>query len=181
MFDKSSLRVIRELIVGGSVVLFSLCLSCTCSVPYYLDEATGWGLEMSELKKQLEDAKSKGITVKALIFINPSNATGQDVNLLYNSHHKSLHVLSEENQRDIVKFCKNEGLVLLADEKFTLSSFKKVARSMSYRGTDIPVVSFQSVSKAQLWFIFVEILECQTNGQVIICHRRVLRSLVDTE
>ncbi|KAL1823799.1 hypothetical protein ACET3Z_010577 [Daucus carota] len=85
-------------------------------VPYYLDEATGWGLEMSELKKQLEDAKSKGITVKALIFINPSNATGQDVNLLYNSHHKSLHVLSEENQRDIVKFCKNEGLVLLADE-----------------------------------------------------------------
>ncbi|XP_063942870.1 alanine aminotransferase 1, mitochondrial-like [Daucus carota subsp. sativus] len=70
-------------------------------VPYF-DEATGWGLEMSELKKQLEDAKSKGITVKALIVINPSNPTGQ--------------VLSEDNQRDIVKFCKNEGLVLLAYE-----------------------------------------------------------------
>lgn len=46
-------------------------------VPYYLDEATGWGLEISELKKQLEDAKSKGITVRALVVINPGNPTGQ--------------------------------------------------------------------------------------------------------
>ena len=27
-----------------------------------------------------------------------------------------LQVLSEDNQRDIVEFCKKEGLVLLADE-----------------------------------------------------------------
>lgn len=46
-------------------------------VPYYLDEATGWGLEISELKKQLEAAKSKGITVRALVVINPGNPTGQ--------------------------------------------------------------------------------------------------------
>lgn len=46
-------------------------------VPYYLDEATGWGLEISELKRQLEDAKSKGVTVKALVVINPGNPTGQ--------------------------------------------------------------------------------------------------------
>ena len=46
-------------------------------VPYYLDEATGWGLEVSELQKQLEDAKSKGITVRALVVINPGNPTGQ--------------------------------------------------------------------------------------------------------
>jgi bifunctional pyridoxal-dependent enzyme with beta-cystathionase and maltose regulon repressor activities len=46
-------------------------------VPYYLDEATGWGLEISELKKQLEDAKSKGINVRALVVINPGNPTGQ--------------------------------------------------------------------------------------------------------
>ncbi|KAH0874851.1 hypothetical protein HID58_072213 [Brassica napus] len=67
-------------------------------VPYYLDEAIGWGLEISELKK------SKGITVKALVFINPGNPTGQ--------------VLPVENQRDIVEFCKKEGLVLLADEVY---------------------------------------------------------------
>ncbi|PPD80778.1 hypothetical protein GOBAR_DD22290 [Gossypium barbadense] len=71
-------------------------------VPYYLDEATGWGLEVSELKKLLQEAKSNGITVRALVVINPGNPTGQ--------------VLAEENQKAIVEFCKEEGLVLLADE-----------------------------------------------------------------
>ncbi|XP_004510570.1 alanine aminotransferase 2-like [Cicer arietinum] len=111
-------------------------------VPYYLDEATGWGLEVSEVKKQLEDAKSKGISVRALVVINPGNPTGQ--------------VLAEENQRDIVEFCKQEGLVLLADEVYQenvyvpekkFHSFKKVSRSMGYGDDDISLVSFQSVSK----------------------------------
>ncbi|KAI5422251.1 alanine aminotransferase 2 [Lathyrus oleraceus] len=111
-------------------------------VPYYLDEATGWGLEISELKKQLEDARSKGISVRALVVINPGNPTGQ--------------VLAEENQRAIVEFCKKEGLVLLADEVYQeniyapekkFHSFKKVSRSMGYGDDDITLVSFQSVSK----------------------------------
>lgn len=46
-------------------------------VPYYLDESAGWGLEISELKKQLEEAKSKGVDVRALVVINPGNPTGQ--------------------------------------------------------------------------------------------------------
>jgi alanine transaminase len=46
-------------------------------VPYYLDEETGWGLEVDELKKQLDEARSKGITVRALVVINPGNPTGQ--------------------------------------------------------------------------------------------------------
>ncbi|KAL7582255.1 hypothetical protein Lser_V15G42363 [Lactuca serriola] len=65
-------------------------------VPYYLDEATWWGVEVFELKKQLETARQKGITVRALFFINPGNPNAQ--------------VLAEENQRDIVEFCKKEGL-----------------------------------------------------------------------
>ncbi|KAH0866078.1 hypothetical protein HID58_083289 [Brassica napus] len=65
-------------------------------------------------------------------------------------------VLSEENQRDIVDFCKKEGLVLLADEVYQenvyvpdkkFHSFKKVARSMGYGEKDISLVSFQSISK----------------------------------
>ncbi|ONK72577.1 uncharacterized protein A4U43_C04F20860 [Asparagus officinalis] len=55
----------------------------------------GWGLEISELKKQLEDARSKGITVRTLVVINPWNPTGQ--------------VLVEENQRQIVEFCKKRS------------------------------------------------------------------------
>lgn len=111
-------------------------------VPYYLDEAAGWGLEISELKKQLENAKAKGITVRALVVINPGNPTGQ--------------VLAEGNQREIVEFCKQEGLVLLADEVYQenvyvpekkFHSLKKISRSMGYGEEDISLVSFQSVSK----------------------------------
>ncbi|KAL0463767.1 UNVERIFIED_CONTAM: Alanine aminotransferase 2, mitochondrial [Sesamum latifolium] len=112
------------------------------AVPYYLDEATGWGLEIAELKNQLETAKSKGISVRAFVVINPGNPTGQ--------------VLAENNQKQIVDFCKDEGLVLLADEVYQeniyvpdkqFHSFKKVARSMGYGEKDISLVSFQSVSK----------------------------------
>ncbi|CAN6896175.1 hypothetical protein HID58_081267 [Brassica napus] len=120
----------------------SIALHGGSLVPYYLDEASGWGLEISELKKQLEDARSKGITVRALAVINPGNPTGQ--------------VLAEENQREIVDFCKKEGLVLLADEVYQenvyvpdkkFHSFKKVARSMGYGENDVCLVSFQSISK----------------------------------
>ncbi|CAO2824649.1 unnamed protein product [Amaranthus hypochondriacus] len=111
-------------------------------VPYYLDEATGWSLNISEVKSQLETARSKGITVRALVVINPGNPTGQ--------------VLALENQKQIVEFCKEEGLVLLADEVYQENvyapdkifySFKKVVRSMGYQEKDIALVSFQSVSK----------------------------------
>ncbi|PIA50497.1 hypothetical protein AQUCO_01300910v1 [Aquilegia coerulea] len=120
----------------------SIALHGGTLVPYFLNEATGWGMEVSELKKQLEAAQSKGITVRALVVINPGNPTGQ--------------VLAEDNQREIVEFCKKENLVLLADEVYQenvyvpekkFHSFKKVARSMGYGEEDIPLVSFQSVSK----------------------------------
>ncbi|KAL4584475.1 hypothetical protein LXL04_009077 [Taraxacum kok-saghyz] len=120
----------------------SIALHGGTLVRYYLDEATGWGLEISELKKQLEASRQKGTTVRALVVINPGNPTGQ--------------VLAEENQRQIVEFCKKEGLVLLADEVYQeniyapdkkFNSFKKVCRSMGFGEKDIPLVSFQSVSK----------------------------------
>ena len=52
-------------------------------VPYFLDEETGWGLEVDELKKQLEEARSKGITDRALVVINPRNPTGQVIICLF--------------------------------------------------------------------------------------------------
>uniref|UniRef100_J3LKP4 Alanine aminotransferase 2 n=1 Tax=Oryza brachyantha TaxID=4533 RepID=J3LKP4_ORYBR len=120
----------------------SLALHGGALVPYYLDESSGWGLEISELKSQLEDARSKGINVRALVVINPGNPTGQ--------------VLDEQQQYELVKFCKDEGLVLLADEVYQeniyvtnkkINSFKKIARSMGYNEEDLQLVSFHSVSK----------------------------------
>lgn len=111
-------------------------------VPYYLNESTGWGLEISELKSRLDAAVSAGINVRALVVINPGNPTGQ--------------VLSEENQQAVVKFCKDERLLLLADEVYQenvyvegkkFNSFKKVARTMGYTEKDFSLVSFHSASK----------------------------------
>ncbi|KAG4112226.1 hypothetical protein ERO13_D13G150201v2 [Gossypium hirsutum] len=101
-------------------------------VSYYLDEATGWGLEVSELKKQLQEAKSNGITVRALVVINPGNPTRQ--------------VLAEENQKAIVEFCKEEGLVLLVDEVYQENVYVPEKKFHSFK-KDIHLVSFQSVSK----------------------------------
>lgn len=120
----------------------SIALHGGTLVPYYLNESAGWGLELNELKQQLQAARNAGKTVRALVVINPGNPTGQ--------------VLSEENQRDIVKFCKDEGLILLADEVYQenvyavgkkFNSFKKIARSMGLEDKDIAIISYQSVSK----------------------------------
>ncbi|KAH7444325.1 hypothetical protein KP509_02G073800 [Ceratopteris richardii] len=120
----------------------SIALHDGTLVPYYLDESKGWGLEVSELKSRLEAAVADGINVRALVVINPGNPTGQ--------------VLSEENQQKIVQFCKDENLVLLADEVYQenvyadnkkFSSFKKIARSMGYTERDFSLVSFHSISK----------------------------------
>ncbi|CAL4941572.1 unnamed protein product [Urochloa decumbens] len=120
----------------------SIALHGGALVPYYLSESKGWAMEISELKKQLKDAHSKGIDVRALVVINPANPTGQ--------------VLSEDNQYAIVKFCKTEGLILLADEVYQdnifvdnvkFSSFKKITRLMGYSEDDLPLISFQSASK----------------------------------
>ncbi|XP_071901280.1 alanine aminotransferase 2, mitochondrial-like [Coffea arabica] len=65
-----------EFVPYSPVVLYPP-LQLPSMVPHYLDEATGWGLEISELKKQLETAKSNGVCARALVVINPGNPTGQ--------------------------------------------------------------------------------------------------------
>jgi len=77
-------------------------------------------------------ARSEGKSVRALVVINPGNPTGQ--------------ILSYENQVDVVKFCKEEGIVLLADEVYqaniyspdkTFTSFKKAQPRLLSRSWEI--------------------------------------------
>ncbi|KAF0911333.1 hypothetical protein E2562_008222 [Oryza meyeriana var. granulata] len=121
---------------SGSIILHGGTM-----VPYYLTEDNGWGLEIFEVKRCLEDARASGLTVRAMVVINPGNPTGQ--------------VLSMTSQEEIVEFCRKEGLVILADEVYQdnvytenkkFNSFKKVARSLGYDQEDLSVVSFHSVS-----------------------------------
>ena len=70
--------------------------------PYYLDEDAGWALNMAELQRSIDESRAKKINVRALVFINPGNPTGQ--------------CLSADNIRDLLTFCYENRLVLMADE-----------------------------------------------------------------
>ncbi|XP_047050155.1 alanine aminotransferase 2-like [Lolium rigidum] len=119
----------------------SIILHGGTMIPYNLSEDGDWGLEIFEVKRCLEEARISGLTVRAMVVINPGNPTGQ--------------VMSVTNQEEIVEFCRKEGLVLLADEVYQdniyvdhkkFNSFKKVARSLGYNANDISIVSYHSVS-----------------------------------
>jgi alanine transaminase len=73
-------------------------------VPYMLDESQGWGLGVGHLRQQLAEARAAGTNVRGMVVINPGNPTGQ--------------CLSKANMEDIIAFCRDEGLVLIADEVY---------------------------------------------------------------
>ncbi|XP_039043493.1 alanine aminotransferase 1, mitochondrial-like [Hibiscus syriacus] len=93
-------------------------------IPYYLDKATGWGLEVSKLKKQLEISRYKGSTVRALKTI------------VEFCKQEGLVLLGDEVYQENI---------YVPEKKFHY--FKKVLQSMGYSENDISLVSFQSVSK----------------------------------
>ena len=76
--------------------------------------------------------------------INPGNPTGQ--------------VLPYGNIKEIIEFCMEEKLFLLADEVYQdniygaekFHSFKKVLRDMGPKGDEFEMASFHSVSKGYM-------------------------------
>jgi len=108
-------------------------------VGYYLDESANWGVTVEELRRALTEARAQGTNVRAIVVINPGNPTGQ--------------CLDTSVMKDIINFCLEEKLVLLADEVYQenvyaqgkhFTSFKKVAVEM---GADVELMSFHSASK----------------------------------
>ncbi len=119
----------------------SLALLGGTQVGYSLDESAGWSASLETMQKSLDDAKAKGITVRALVVINPGNPTGQ--------------VLSPEAVQDVCKFCADNDLVLMADEVYQanvyaegkeFTSCKKAAHLAGVLDR-IELVSFHSTSK----------------------------------
>uniref|UniRef100_A0A6T8PJA8 Calmodulin n=1 Tax=Hemiselmis andersenii TaxID=464988 RepID=A0A6T8PJA8_HEMAN len=110
-------------------------------VGYQMDESKGWSLDMDELKAQVAATRARGHTPKALVIINPGNPVG--------------NCLSYDNIAELVRLCKAEKLVLLADEVYQENvymerpfvSVKKVVRDLGddYKGFEL--VSFHSTSK----------------------------------
>mmetsp|Transcript_20901 Transcript_20901/g.37247 ORF Transcript_20901/g.37247 Transcript_20901/m.37247 type:complete len:538 (+) Transcript_20901:265-1878(+) len=116
----------------------TIALNGGTQVNYSLSESKGWGTSIEDLQRSYDEAVSKGIKVRGLVVINPGNPTGQ--------------CLEESNMVEILKFCEERNIVLLADEVYQsnvysttpFNSFKKV---MLDNGLNAPLVSFHSVSK----------------------------------
>ncbi|CAO3596296.1 unnamed protein product [Absidia cylindrospora] len=136
----------------------TLALVDATQVPYYLNESKDWGLEVHDLKKAVDKARDNGADMRALVIINPGNPTGQ--------------CLSIDNMRDIIEFCHNERLVLLADEVYQTNiykpqsrpfhSFKQVLSSMGEKYNDQELFSFHSISKGMIG-------ECGRRGGYVEC------------
>lgn len=115
-------------------------------VPYYLNEAKGWSLDLDELKNALSKARAEHISVRALVVINPGNPTGQ--------------CLAKENVDAILEFAREEKLVLMADEVYQdniyqsehpFVSFKKALMDMGAPVcNEVELVSFHTISKGYL-------------------------------
>jgi len=110
-------------------------------VSYYLNEDDGWSLGVEELRRAVKEAKTK-CKPKVLCVINPGNPTGQ--------------VLTRQNIEEIIRFAKEENLLLLADEvyqtniwgaKSEFHSFKKVMMEMGPEYQQMELASFHSMSK----------------------------------
>ncbi|XP_022919921.1 alanine aminotransferase 1 [Onthophagus taurus] len=113
-------------------------------VSYYLNEESGWSLEIDELERAVEEAK-RDCLPRALVLINPGNPTGQ--------------VLTRQNIENIIKFAHKHNLFLLADEVYQdnvydpnskFHSFKKVLIEMGEPYSKMELASFMSVSKGYM-------------------------------
>ncbi|KAJ4460333.1 alanine transaminase [Paratrimastix pyriformis] len=119
-------------LLGGSIL------------PYHLTEETGWQLEMTRLVEALADARSKGLTPRALCVINPGNPTGS--------------CLSEESMLEVMRFCKREHIFLLADEVYQTNIYQLAKPFVSFRKVlldnpeleGLELASFHSCSKGFL-------------------------------
>ncbi|KAJ7356046.1 glycerol-3-phosphate O-acyltransferase 2 [Desmophyllum pertusum] len=108
---------------------------------YRLDEEKNWALNVTELKRALEEARPHCVP-RGLVLINPGNPTGQ--------------VLTYENIQEVIKFCAREKLVLFADEVYQdnihadgaqFYSCKKVLRDLEAEYSEFQLISLHSSAK----------------------------------
>ncbi|KAI7797364.1 putative alanine aminotransferase 1, partial [Triplophysa rosa] len=114
-------------------------------ISYYLDEDHCWSLNVNELRRALQEAKSH-CSPRALCIINPGNPTGQ--------------VQSRQCIEDVIRFAAEEKLFLMADEVYQdnvyadgckFHSFKKVLFEMGPRYSEkVELASFHSTSKCYM-------------------------------
>lgn len=98
--------------------------------PYYLDEERDWAPDVADMAAKI-NVKTKGI-----VLINPNNPTGS--------------VYSEEVLLEILELARKHGLVVFADEIYDKLIFDKKHVSVASLCDDVPVITFNGLSKSYL-------------------------------
>jgi alanine transaminase len=94
---------------------------------------------VQNLRSLVEGARAKGVEPRSLSVINPGNPTGQ--------------LLTYDDIAEIVDFCTEEGILILADEVYQENVYEDGAEFVSFkkvvadRKSSVELVSFHSVSK----------------------------------
>jgi aspartate/methionine/tyrosine aminotransferase len=104
-------------------------------VDYHPDEESGWTLPRSVLEESYEEATGRGVTIKAIVVINPCNPTGA--------------ILPEDSARDVVDFAREKGLAIIADEVYqeNLYGADWISFASVVGDQDVPLFSLHSTSK----------------------------------
>lgn len=114
-------------------------------LPYFLDEANNWGINIDEIEAQISHQEEVGITPRAMVVINPGNPTGQ--------------VLSREHIESLLMLAHRHNIMILADEVYQKNiyterpfiSFRKVLSELGPPySNEIELISYNSVSKGLL-------------------------------
>lgn len=89
-------------------------LQCVNAIPYPLHYDGSWTIDVPRVRELLEDAS---LRIKALVLINPNNPTGSYV--------------KQEERKELLQLCRNNGVAIIADEVFydySLEPFETNAR-----------------------------------------------------
>lgn len=110
-------------------------------VPYTLDEANGWSLDLAEIEALCTPG------TRAILLCNPNNPTGA--------------VLDRKVLEGLLDIARRKGLVVLSDEIYDKLVYDKPHVSTASLASDVPIITFNGLSKAYLacgwrmgWLVF---------------------------
>lgn len=119
-------------------------------IPYYLDEAHGWSLDLAEIESKITPR------TRAIIIGNPNNPTGA--------------VLERKVLEGLIEIARRRGLLIFSDEIYDKLLYDRPHVSTAALTQDVPVLTFNGLSKSYVacgWRV----------GWVVFCNSHLMTDL----
>lgn len=111
------------------------------AIPYFLDEANGWSLDLAEIEAKV------GPRTRAIVISNPNNPTGA--------------VLERRVLEGLLDIARRHRLVVLSDEIYDRLLYERAHVPTASLVDDVPILTFNGLSKSYLacgwrvgWVVF---------------------------